>query len=297
MTGATTAAPWSTADPVLPHPLPQRATPCLQRLTRSRDWSPTVALEVAGLLIGVRSSSPSVSRVVEERFTRVRAPGRDDDVPAHFSVVLAEDPTDARVRPLNLVHRDHMVVARRRDPEDLLCDLVELVEASTLSRSVEHLAVHASVVVGSDGRALLLPRQWHRMLTPRQRPLSRLGLRLLPASTQLVDTARCHVVVPDLGTAVRRRAPERFPVAGWVVSGAFGSARVVSPARGVAAALAGGANLHQGSASWTLQQLADLAERIPFIALDRCPAPAHIASLFGTRPHGQPAAGGGTPST
>lgn len=194
----------ATADPALPV-LPQRVTPCLARLTGARQWEPTMALRIDGQVVGMRTN-PEAHEAIVHRFGHLRAPAYDEVVRPNFSVELAAPGSGA----LNLVYRDHVIVARRRHEGALLHDLDALLAACAHQGNQELLAVRASALVVRGESVVLLPASWHRALLMHQERLAATDIELLAAGV--------HVVAPD---------PARLLHPGPGAPGDAGSTRIV----------------------------------------------------------------------
>lgn len=189
-------------------PLPQRRTPCLARLSAARQWQQTMGFRLGGWNIGVRANSTVASGRVEERLAAFRVPELDGELAPNFSVELAGE-DGGPTRGLHLVYRDHEIVARRRDPEELLDDLVAVVEETRAVHCADLLAARAAAVELTDHTVLLLPAHWHRALLPQQARMAREGLVLLPRRTQLVDVQAADVVTRTLQADGEVRRPIR----------------------------------------------------------------------------------------
>ncbi|QNN52160.1 hypothetical protein [Nocardioides mesophilus] len=267
---------------------PQRRTPCLARLDRSRVWRPTRAVRVGQRVVGVRTTGDeSADSVVEGLLRPRRVPTLDGVVPAHFSVELAvADRTAAPRRGLHLVYRDHEVVARRREPERLLADLLDLLDSAGHPDTVGLLAVRATAVVRGS-TAVLLPEVWHGRLLLHQERLLAEGLDL--------RTARSHLLDVDALELVDRSRPTRAVRLGsWVLRTAEDAERI-RPALAVQAGFGSVVNADTLGAGSALRMLAAVLTEVPAGAVGAVPDSALVDRVRGLAHHPGRAAGGRPP--
>ena len=233
----------------------------MSRLTEHRSWLPSQAIQVGGIVLGVRASSLEGSLAVERHFTDVLRPDADHLVRPNFSVDFQPTGTRGSQR-LGLVYRDHVVVSRRRDLRDLLLDLGEMLEAIRIERAADALAVRAAALVGPDGRACLLPQAWHRKLVLHGRRLGDLGLELIPTTTQRLPSGD--------GAALSRLRGEsitRLPLSVWGLRRSTDADYNMRAAEGVASALAVATNRDLYGTRAALDRLAAMTGTTRFVAL------------------------------
>jgi hypothetical protein len=219
---------------LVPQVLQQRSTPCLARLTAARTWDRTIALRVGTRLVGLRATRGALD-TVSRLFEQLRAPEYDALVEPNFSVEFGSTGGGA----LDLVYRDHVIMARRRHREEILADLKTLVTASAHPEEREHLAIRASAVVMGGTAAMLLPPQWHEPLLMRQRQLTAEGLELLSPDLHLVTTDRAELVAPATTPVAR------LPIAVWGLRVETGHDHHLRPAQAIQLGFFNIANLGQ----------------------------------------------------
>lgn len=251
--------------------LDQRETPCLARLTRERTWQPTLALAVGGRVIGIRANCAEGSQAVEHHFGAVRAPGNDPVARPNFSLELGAATAPGR-RALNLVYRDHVVVARRREPEAVVADLVELVMATALDQDTGHVALRASAVLG-EGGVTLVPPEWHAQLLRGQSRLAADGLELLPPTVHVVDENSLELVRKPWEPS---DPSSRFNIGSWTVSAQ--ADQPLSGAGAVHATFYSVANRTVRGAAATLRSLVGVCAGVPVAALVPPPKAMQLAT-------------------
>lgn len=247
----------------VPTALPQRATPCLTRLTAARTWDPTLAVRVGSRVVGVRATQ-GWSDTLNALFRHLREPGMDDQVSPNFSVELAQ----AGSKALNLAYRDHVIMARRRRAADLLDDLYALVTSTAHEQDPHHLAVRATALTVDD-EAVLLPPAWHAPLLLQQERLADRGLGLL---APLV-----HLVTPDRA-ALARSDPDQpdAPITTWGLRVATGDDHELRPAEAIHLGFFMVANVDVVGARATLDILQRMTERAALVGLRGRHAGEHV---------------------
>lgn len=164
---------------------PLYETPCLARLTLSRTWQPTQAFQVGSHIVGVRANSQDAAARVAQVLAPYRAPGWDGAARPNFSVELSPA-APSGARRLQLVYRNHTIMARRRDVDALLRDLVELAVATGHPAVKDGLAVRAAGLRLPDGSLALLPVEWHRTLVLHSGELQHRGIELVSADSHVL---------------------------------------------------------------------------------------------------------------
>lgn len=240
--------------------MPQRSTPCLARLTAAREWDRTIALRVGAQLVGVRVTRGE-SGTVELLFRDCRAPEYDARVAPNFSVELARQ--GGRAKALDLVYRDHVIMARRRGRDDLLADLSSLVAAAGHPEDREHLAIRASALkVGTN--VTLLPAAWHQSLLMHQERLPATGAELLAPDLHLVTHDRAELVHPTPGAD---GGLDRLPITTWGLRVDTGQDRELRPSQAIQLGFFSVANLESCGPRATLDTLLRMAERATVVGL------------------------------
>lgn len=244
--------------------LPQRNSPCLHKLSVQRSWVRTLAVRNGDHLVGVRVNTEWAADLLKELLSGVRVYELDEVAPPNFSVELASSsPDGSRHRHLHLIYRDHAVVARRADTEEILLDLVELLHEPQRWLETRGPAVHASALTLGGGGVALLPWEWHEVLLSHQRRLRLRGHELLAPRTHLLEGG---LLTTDTATTGRTTRPaKRLPVRLWAVDVPGGGTAPLRPAAGVHAAARGIANVEVIGAHRVLEGLAELARGgLPF---------------------------------
>lgn len=172
-----------TVDQVALYPLYE--SPCLARLTLSRVWQPTKAFRIARHVLGIRANSQEASARVAQALAPYRAPEWDAAARPNFSVELSPA-APSGARRLQLVYRNHTIVARRRDEQALLQDLVDLVTATGHPTTSDGLAVRATGLRLADGSLALLPVEWHRTLMLHSGALRQRSMEVLSADSHVL---------------------------------------------------------------------------------------------------------------
>lgn len=242
-------------DPPL---LDQRETPCLARLNARRAWRPTAAVSVGSRVVGIRANSVEAAQAVDEILGDLRVPDHDPVARPNFSLELGA-PAPGR-RGLNLVYRDHVVVARRREPAAVLRDLVELVLATALDQHTEHVAVRASAVVGDAG-VTLVPPEWHTQLLLAQTRLAADGLEVLAPRVHVLDERTLELVRPPSDKGRADHEDRRIGIRSWTVTMHADSALTVAGA--VHAAFHSVANTTARGPASTLRSLVEICAGVP----------------------------------
>lgn len=271
--------------------LPQACTPCMARLD-SRPWHRTLAVRTGDLHSGVRVNTPAAEQLVAELLEDRRTPEMDGAVSPNFSVEVHR--STGATRGLHLVYRDHEIVARRRDVDELMADLVELLDEPNRLASHEDLAVHATGVLTPRAGIVLLPGAVHKGLLTRREQLRTCGLDLLRTRTQSVDALPTEVVLaprdPGLAQILAEhsdgRRIGRFPLEGWCVpAGHADGARLSRPA-GVFSAYSMVLNRRTLGNGTALRMVAGLAASTAFWQAPALPGPitaAWLSDTFGRR--------------
>ncbi|MDQ3628141.1 MAG: hypothetical protein M3419_04920 [Actinomycetota bacterium] len=250
--------------------LPQVCTPCMAKLDQ-RPWLTTVAVKVGAWHVGVRVNSEKTRSLVESRLAPLRASAEDATVSPNFSVEI--DGNSAKgTRSLNLLYKDHEIVARRRDPAELLDDLAELVVEVDLILRDDAPMVSAAVVLTPAREAVVLPMRAHKDLLTRSSQLRRRGLELLRARLHEIDDATGSIVLhAPAGMAVDEGAGRTlrgtFPIRAWCVSSNDSVQHDIRPAQLVYAGFGTVANRGVLGGEVTLKAMAEVAARVPGIGL------------------------------
>ena len=272
--------------------LPQVCTPCMARLD-ARPWHRTLAVRTGAVHSGVRVNSPTAEGLIEELLAARRAPEWDRAVSPNFSVEVHRNSGATRV--LHLVYRDHEIVGRRRDVDELMADLVELLDEPSRLVSDDDLAVHATGVLTPRDGVVLLPGAVHKGLLMRRDQLRTCGLDLLRTRTQSVDSLAAEVVLdlrdPGLAQVLAEwprdhRPVGRFRLEGWCVPVAHGEGAPLSRPAGVFSAFGTVLNRRTLGHGTALRMLADLAPTTVFWQVPTLSPPATAAWLrdsFGRR--------------
>jgi hypothetical protein len=252
--------------------LPQPCSPCMDKLN-NRPWHRTLAVTVGDVHIGVRGNTPATSDRLEEMLRALRAPHKDDEVAPNVSVSVGGE-VGADARKLALVYRDHEIVARRRDQESLLLDLVELLDEFARLQTAEMPVVHACALLDREGSAFLLPPSAHgslltqlprlearelTMLSPRIHVLSKTGTHL----TSRISDAGLSAVASSMG----RNAWPDAPIKLWAVPGTGDGAFPLRPSEGLFGAFASVVTRVTLGAGPTLTMLGGAAEQIRWVGL------------------------------
>lgn len=261
-----------------PRFLPQRSSPCLYKLSARRPWLRTLAVNTGHYLVGLRVDNERSAETLEDLLSGIRVPDLDGVAPPNFSVEMPPE-TDARIRRLHLIYRDHAVVARRTDREDILLDLIELLQEPQRWLETRELAVHASAVRVNDGVALM-PWEWHEVLLRHQRLLAQEGCELLVPHTHILEQ-RGVLTSRAVTTGRAVRSALRLPVLLWAVA-VSGTPPVqrLRPAAGVHLAARGLANIEALGGLEALDRLARIAHTdLPFFGV-ASPSPSVLRSAM-----------------
>ncbi len=267
--------------------LPQAATPCLDKLN-ARDWHRTLAVRVSGWHVGVRVDTPAAAEAVDAVLGSLRVPEMDTRVGPNFSVELGGQGLHAGRRSLCLVYRDHELVGRRRDPEPLLLDLLELLDEVALLGTTEGLVVHATGALTPSGQAVLFPPRVHKGLLTRRQQLSDAGLELLRTRTQQVASAPSELVLgtvdPGLAEVMRehsdgRTRQGRFALRSWGVPALGNQAFALRRSEAVFASFALVLNRHTMGTAVTLRALSEAAVDTQFSGVPEL-SPAALAATL-----------------
>lgn len=258
-------------DPPL---LDQRKTPCLARLTARRVWQPTVAVSLGSRVVGIRANSVEAAQAVDEILADFRVPQHDPVARPNFSVELGAPIAPGR-HGLNLVYRDHVVVARRREPAAVLRDLVELVHATALDQHTEQVAVRASAVVGDSG-VTLVPPEWHTQLLLAQTRLAADGLEVLAPRVHVLDERTLELVRLASDKARGAHEDRRIGIRSWAVTMRSDTALTVAGA--VHAAFHSVANTTARGPAPTLRSLVEVCAGVPVVGLAARPKAAHTST-------------------
>ena len=164
---------------------PLHDSPCLARLTLSRAWQPTQAFRIGRQVLGIRANSQDAAARVAQVLAPYRASEWDGAARPNFSVELSPA-APSGARRLQLVYRNHTIIARRRDTEALLRDLVELVIATGHPAVSDGLAVRATGLRLPDGSLALLPVEWHRTLMLHSGALQQKAIEVLSADSHVL---------------------------------------------------------------------------------------------------------------
>lgn len=252
--------------------MPQACSPCMDKLN-SRPWDRTLAVTVGGVHIGVRANSAATSVRLEEMLGALRVPHKDAEVSPNVSVSLGGE-LGADARKLALVYRDHEVVARRRDWQSLLLDLVELLDEFARRQVTDVPVVHACVILDWEGSAVLLPARSHGSLLTQRPRLEARQLTMLPPRLHVLDETgtRLTSTIHDAGLAtvassMGRDAWPDAPIKVWAVPAVADEAFDLRAPEGVFGAFASIiTRVAQGPGS-TLTMLGDAAEQIRWVGL------------------------------
>lgn len=272
--------------------LPQACTPCMGRLD-ARPWHRTLAVRTGDVHSGVRVNTPTAEELVSELLEDRRAPAMDRAVLPNFSVEVHRN--SGSTRALHLVYRDHEIVSRRRDIEELMADLVELLDEPSRLQSHRDLVVHATGVLTPQGAVVLLPGSVHKGLLMRREQLRTRGLDLLRTRTQSVDALAGEVVLEPrdpglaqiLADSIRDdRRIGRFPLEAWCVPAASGEGARLSRPVGVFSAYGMVLNRSRLGSGTALRMVADLAPTAGFWQVPTLAPPvtaAWLGETFGGR--------------
>ena len=271
-----------TDDGSVPRFVDQRATPCLAKLGQRFSWAGTLALRISDSHVGIRVDSSRTAALLDAWLARHRVPELDALAPPNFSLRLAPalrgQLDRAGPRDLNLVYRNHEVVARRGSQAEILRDLVALLEGTTYPTQSGHLAIRGSAVVSQLGDVTLLPSSWYRLLVAQRRRLTAVhGLDLLPGDVHLVNSAGGTLTtVPWMAVADRWPARD-WPIVSWGVRQRVQEHCRLSRAQGVIATVLVAANLKVLGPGEVLEKLALLSTGIGFVALPAVTATSAVA--------------------
>lgn len=248
-------------------PLPQRGTPCLAKLTRSRSWTGTIAVLVDDLAIGIRVDSDRTRETVENSLAAKRVPEADRDVAPNFSVELPCTASGA-VRRFNVVYQDHNLVARRTDVDELMRDLTDLVTATRNRYQTDAIAVQATVVLRRDMTVVLFPPAWHRTLVLHRDRLSAHGLELLTPSSHVIQAPRESNGPPAAVLRTSRGGTAlEAPVEIWGVKASDLASGMIRPGPAVLKTFGYVENRRAVGAGRVLKDLAAIASTTPVAAL------------------------------
>lgn len=159
----------------------------------------------------------------------------DDEVfEPNYSLLLASSQGDAKTRPLHLLYRGSVCVARSEDPRRVLHALLgHLSGYAELTRG-SLTALRATTLV-LDDRAVVGPVQLRERFGPAvlDRALARAELRVADGFLSFIDIQTAEVVVPELALDVdwapfehipsgrkpasTPAAPGRYDIAGWAL--------------------------------------------------------------------------------
>lgn len=261
---------------------PQVKSSCLARLDQ-RHWVGVLAVRVSRHAVGVRVNSRQTADRVEAALGPLRVPHLDAEVAANFSVELG-DQTASRQRQLHLVYRDHEIVARRRDIDELMIDLMELLDEIPTVMVTRQMVVHAAAMLTDRREAILVPPRMHRVLLTRQPQLSSAGVEMLRTRTPQVDAETGELVLcredaridSMLPTAGGRTLTGRFPIRTWCVPAVADEPFDLRPVEGVFTAFQMVLNRLSRGPRTTLRELATLSRRTQFLALPQT-SPASLA--------------------
>lgn len=249
-------------------PLPQRGTPCLAKLTRTRKWAGTIAVLVDDVAVGIRYDSTRTCERIEKSLTLERLPEADEEVAPNFSVELPYSPSNA-VRRFNVVYEDHNLVARRTNAEDLMRDLTDLVTATRNRNETGMLAIHATAVLRPDRSVVLFPPSWHHTLVLHRDRLSAQGLEVLTTHRHLLRAPGSdggpHATV--LRTSVGGTTLDAT-VGLWGVKAPDMASGTVRPGQAVVKTFGYVENRQVIGAGMVLEDLAAITSKTPVVAVD-----------------------------
>lgn len=250
--------------------LPQVGTPCLAKLD-ARPWHTTLAVRTGLWHIGVRVDTEETADQVRDVLGPVLAPSMDTSVYPNFSVELGSD--DGRRRSLALVYRDHDIVARRYETDEVLKDLVILLDEMSRITSAEAPVLHTVAVSNAAGEATLVPAGLHRSLLTRRRQLERAGLTLSRGQAQTLDLSSglLHERLVDDGlraiASSRGIGQESRPVRLWCLPALGEEPFSVRPVEAVFMAFGTVLNRRAIGAGRLLSELSAPREGLRFLAL------------------------------
>ena len=161
---------------------------------KSRQWVRRLALEVAGVEVGIRVNSEFTGRVLGEAFADLLVAGHESP-PANFSVLLAGGHSALASTPLSVLLVAERTAVRSRSPRRVLRALTA--HLSALADNETDLLKSLNVAVVFNGRALLLPPAAAHGLKWLQPRLASLGVHLSDEPYALVDPTCGELVIPE----------------------------------------------------------------------------------------------------
>ena len=245
--------------------LPQVASPCQRRLD-TRTWHATLAVRTGDWYVGVRVNTAEAADIVESHLASVRAPEFDHKVAPNFSIEIG-DPSSRR---LQLVYRDHQIVARRRDVDPILGDLVTLLDDVARMMSSHRPVLDCAGVASDKGEVVLVPARRLADLLVRRQQFEDAGFTVLPGRSQVIDPDSGEVVrdlVDDALAAVAQQAGQRLSIKSWCLPGEGVVPFDLRPAEGVFLGFGAVINRYLIGAGPALHALGRLAEHTRFVAL------------------------------
>jgi hypothetical protein len=252
--------------------LPQACSPCMDRLN-SRPWDRTLAVTVGDIHIGVRANSAATSDRLEEMLGALRAPHKDAEVAPNLSVSIGGE-VGSDARKLALVYRDHQIVARRRDQQSLLVDLVELLDEFARLQITEVPVVHACALLDREGSAVLLPPSAHGSLLTQRPRLQGRQLTMLSSGVHVLNETGTQLTtrirdegLAEVASSMGRTAWPEAPITLWAVPAVADKAFDLRPPEGVFGAFAMVVTRVSKGPGPTLTMLGGAAEQIRWIGL------------------------------
>ena len=252
---------------------------CLGELDRL-EWTDVMTVELDGLHVGVRSSSPELQDLLGEAMAAHVVD--DDRTPPNYSLLLGNGHR-SRAKGFHFLYRSSNVHLRTRDPRRVVTGLVSHLSSLRTSRFDGLVALHGCGLVGTTGAAVA-PLSLRPLRSQIERRLNLRGVRFVDLPWVFLDPGRMEMVVPEPTITVEasvldridelapsRRAdppvpPGRYPLTSWIF---FGQAeRPLSRGQALAAAahdaFTGDPTSHQA----TIDALADVMRRIKPVTLD-----------------------------
>jgi len=196
-------------------------------------WSEVMTVDLDGLHVGVRFSSPEVHELLQTALAPYLVD--DDQTPANYSVLIG-DGGRGRARGFHFLYRSSNAHLRTRDIRRVVAGLLGHLSSLRTSRYEGLIAVHACGLVGESGAAVA-PLALRSLRSQVERRLNLRGIRYVDLPWVFLDPVRMEMVVPEPTVRVdaatldaiatlaptrrtdRPVTPGRYPITSWIFFG------------------------------------------------------------------------------